>query len=304
MRHHNELIQLQTSRDTADEHVDVRLYKKKNEQFKYEPLYDAVITPKKLVNGANVIDTYRAFLDNEQYIYDFVDESYISSFGYRNHYIHDLMIYGYNDEQQVFHVYSYHGPKLTEYDIPYEEYALAYDSGHQENQYHYTSLYKKKEDEYRIDIDKIGNYLLDYLEGINTYNRENLHEVALYKPQFGINIYNEIKYMIAYERERRTHIDMPGMYCIYDHKRLMKERVVYLDQHTDLKCPIKLQKQFQTVERAGQLFAMLALKLDQTGFRNKTDFENMMKRIDILKEMEEKTLSEYYEYNRNVFESV
>lgn len=301
---YNEFIQIYSCRNKEDEHVDIRLYNKNCDQFRYEPLYDAIISPKKLVSRRNVIETYKSFLDNNQYIYDFVDKFYISSSGFKDHYIHDLLVYGYNNEKQVFYVYSYYGSKLKEYEIPYAEYIKAYDSEYQETRLHHTTLYRKKDDEFRIDIKKIGNYILDYIEGINTYNRESLHEVCLYKPKFGINVYDDIKYMLEYERDRNAKIDIPGIYCVYDHKRLMRERVWYLNKCTELVCPDSLLEDFQAVEKAGQTFAMLAVKLARENFNNLHDFENMMKRIDILKEMEEKTLSEYYEYNRNVFESV
>ena len=96
--------------------------------FKYEPLHEAIIAPKRFVYGESVIDVYKALLDSEQYIYDFVDKYYIKSFGFNRHFIHDLLLYGYDDEKQEFWCYAYNGRKLSHFMIPYREYIAAYNS--------------------------------------------------------------------------------------------------------------------------------------------------------------------------------
>ena len=94
---YSEFIQIHTSRNREDEKAEIRLYNKDHDMFKYEPLHEAVIAPKRLVYGERVIDVYKALLDSEQYIYDFVDKYYIKSFGYSRSFIHDLLLYGYDD---------------------------------------------------------------------------------------------------------------------------------------------------------------------------------------------------------------
>ena len=68
--------------------------------------------------GDCVLDVNRALLKSGQYIYDFVDKFFISHFGYQYNFIHDLLLYGYDDQQCVFHTCAFSGPKLTEFDIP------------------------------------------------------------------------------------------------------------------------------------------------------------------------------------------
>lgn len=82
---YSEFIQIYTRRNREDEKVEIRLYNKDEEMFKYEPLYDAIITPKRLVYGDQVIDVYKALLNSDQYIYDFVDKYYVKSFGFNIH---------------------------------------------------------------------------------------------------------------------------------------------------------------------------------------------------------------------------
>lgn len=301
---YSEFIQMYTFRVREEEKVDVRLYNKDNEMFKYEPLHEAIIAPKRLVYGEQIIDVYKAMLNSEQYIYDFVDKYYIKSYGFEENYIHDLLIYGYDDDRQMFYAYAYNGNKLRKFDIPYNEYIAAYNSEYMQSRLHITTLYRKKDEEFHVNINKIGTYLRDYLNGVNTYNRESLQKVELYKPQFGLNMYDELKYMIDYAREKMIKVDMPNIYCVYDHKRLMRERIIYLDEHTDLKCSDDLKDKFQSLEQSGNIFALLSMKLNVKKMNSMNDYNHLMKRIDILKETEEEAYNKYYEYNRSVFENV
>ena len=239
------------------------MYNKDNEMFKYEPLHDAFIAPKRLVYGEQIIDVYKALLDSEQYIYDFVDKYYIKLFGFKNHFIHDLLIYGYDDNEQIFWVLAYNGSKLKKFSVPYSEYIEVYNSEYMQTRHHITMLYRKKDGEYHIK--KIGVYFMDYLHSINTFNRESLHKVNLYKSKFGLDIYDELKYILEYDLENHLKINIPDLYCLYDHKRFMCERVGSLQKISQLDCLPELAEKFNKIKQSGSILAMLAIKLNQTG---------------------------------------
>lgn len=300
---YGEFIQWYTYRDREDERTRVNLYKDKNERYIYEPLHETVATPKQLAGGKDIISAFKSFLDDGQYIYDFVDLYYIRSLRRNDHFMHDILIYGYDDGLQMFHVYAYHGAKLAQWDIPYAEYEAAYDSDYQRAQFHLTVLYRKKDAEFHPDIGRIGNHLLDYLEGINTYNREAPLSVELYKPRFGLDVYDEMKYSLRCMRDWNLLLDIPEMYCIYEHKCFMHERVAYLDGCTDVKCPDSLRDRFAQMKESGRIMAMLALELNQKRLSSEEDYNALMHRFDVMKELEKAVLSEYYEHNRSVFEN-
>jgi len=300
---YSEFIQMHTYRGREDERMHVNLYNNKNERFLYEPLYTTMSPYKQFVGGNDVICVFKCLLNDEQYIYDFVDHFYIRSFGINEHFIHDILIYGYDDDLQVFYAYAYHGTKLSEFDIPYSEYEAAYNSDYQKEKSHLTLLYRKKDERFYPNICRIGYHLLDYLNGINTYNRESPLSVDLYKPIFGLEVYDELKYNLQYMRDWNLRIDIPDMYCVYDHKKFMHERVVYLDEHTDVKCPDDLKSKFAEIENAGRIMIMLVMKLNRIGLSNETDYNNLMRRFDRMKELEKEAFTNYYEYNRSVFEN-
>lgn len=301
---YSEFIQLHTYRGREDEQMHVSLYNNKNERFLYEPLYTTMSPYKQFVGSNDVVCAFKCLLNDEQYIYDFVDHFYIRSFGRNEHFIHDILIYGYDDDLQVFHAYAYHGTKLSEFDIPYSEYEAAYNSDYQKERTHLTILYRKKNERFYPNICRIGNHLLDYLDGINTYNRESPLSVNLYKPKFGLDVYDELKYNLQYMCDWNLKINIPYMYCVYDHKKFMHERVIYLDRHSDVKCPNDQKNRFAEIENAGRIMIMLVMKLNRMGLSSEIDYNNLMRRFDRMKELEKEAFTKYYEYNRSVFENV
>lgn len=143
---------------------------------------------------------------------------------------------------------------------------------------------------------------MDYVGSVNSYDRESLHRVFLYKPEFGLKIYDELKYMLEYVCSYRLDIDIPN--CLYGHKRFMKSRVGYLNETAQLSCPPDLQKKFERIEKSAGILAMLAMKMNQTGLQGEDDRRAFIKRVDSLKAIEEEAYTSYYERNCSVFENV
>ena len=300
---YSEFIQWNTYRNREDERMHMRIYNNKNEMFLYEPLDGTVFMPGQFADGDHIVSTYESFLMNYQYIYDFVDSYYISSDPRNYHCMHDLLIYGFNDDRRVLFAFAYHGDRLVQLEIPYSEYEAAYNSDYQKERFHCTTLYRIKNAVFHTNIARIGNHLLDYLGGINTYNRESPLSVDLYKPKFGVDVYDELKYNLQYMRDWNLEIDIPDMCCVYDHKRFMHERVIYLDKCTEIKCPNVLKNKFAELETAGKIMLMLVMKLNRKGLSCETDYNNLVRRFDMMKDLEKATFSKYYEYNRSVFEN-
>ena len=122
-------------------------------------------------------------------------------------------------------------------------------------------------------------------------------------PKFGIKVYDELKYMLEYACEYRIDINVPDIYCLYDHKKFMADRVRYLNGAEHLSCSPELQEKFDRIEHSGRILMMLAVKLNQTEFQKQEDRRAFIKRVDILRDLEEEAYTKYYEYNRLAFES-
>jgi len=302
---YSEFIQLVTHREREEEYTNIRLYNNKNDQFVYEPLENITMASAKfLVQGRSIVDIYKNFLNNGHYIYDFVDKCYIKCLDIRNNFIHDLLIYGYDDEKNIFNVFVYNGLKLAEIEIPYEEYIAAYNSEYKIGRLNLTILYRRKEEEYKVDLRKIKWYLSDYINGINTYNRENLHEVKLYKPQFGLNIYDELIYMFNFLYNLKMQIRMADLYCFYEHKKLMTERISYLRSNLNVRCTNELLNEFKSIEGECRKIVMLYIKMSQKNFNEQKDLEKLLAYIKEVREKEKIAYDGYFNLNKDIFNSL
>jgi hypothetical protein len=70
-----------------------------------------------------------------------------------------------------------------------------------------------------------------------------------------------------------------------------------------VKCPNDLKNKFAEIENAAKIMIMLVMKLNQKGLSNEINYNSLMHRFGVIKELEKNAFSEYYEYNRSVFEN-
>ena len=127
--------------------------------------------------------------------------------------------------------------------------------------------------------------------------------MLLYKPKFGLKVYDELKYAPEYACEYRIDINIPDIYCMYDHKKFMTDRIRSLNEAKHLMCSPELQEKFDQIGHSGRILMMFAVKLNQTEMKKQEDRKAFSRRIDTLKDMEEEAYTKYYEYNRLAFES-
>jgi len=299
--YYSNFIQIYTAR-FHDENVIVRLYDNED-QNDYEPLQNVKISGSRLQVGDEIIEMYKRFIDNEYYIYTFCDDAYISTMNIIVHRMHDILIHGYDDETENFNVYAYNGPKLVEFNVSYEDFIKAYESDFTRDYGHLTVLYKKKNQEFNINIEKIKWHLLDYYEGVNTLKRERPYGAAHYKAQWGIKIYDELIHLCDLRIQKNRNIGMAEIYCFYEHKKDMVNRVRYLNEHTPLKCTESILKLFEETEKSAKRFANFINKIKMKGY-NTQDFEKIEQRIKHVEELDKEALSRYIEYNKEEFKRI
>ena len=75
--------------------------------------------------------------------------------------------------------------------------------------------------------------------------------------------------------------------CLYPHKKENYGRIT---------------ARFSEIAASGKILVLLTMKLNQKGF-SPSDCEALLRRFSLLKEMEKRTYTDYYEANRSVFEN-
>ena len=92
----------------------------------------------------------------------------------------------------------------------------------------------------------------DYLNGTETFARENpnvFHPDSL--TMNGIDTYPEFDELIDYAIQNNyKNLRRSDMYCLYEHKKVMFDRVVYLNERDFLKASSELIEEFESIKNS------------------------------------------------------
>lgn len=299
--YYSEFIQMYTHRD-LDDNIFVRTY---NNLFleRYDPLECIQISPFKLKLGKDIIEFFKMMINNQYYIYTFCDKFYIKILNINHHMNHDILIYGYDDNLKSFKAYVYKGNWLDKVNITYDEFILSYNSDFFED--NFTMLYRKKDRNFDINLEKIKWHLLDYIEGVNTFNRECANERPQLSTKWGVDVYDEMLKMYKRNFENNDSFNIAETYCFYEHKKDMLDRVVFLNESSPIKCTDEIIGNLKLIKEESLVVVNKLLKCKLTGFNDTSNTLNSItKYFNKMKVLEFDVLNLYYKNNKNVFEEI
>ena len=166
------------------------------------------------------------------YIYTDADMFFIrdnEQFG-KNHNPHDLMIYGY--EEKNIYIYMYGETKINSHIIGFNDFLKGYYSEYcNEDCYRNRAiLFKPNSRNYTVNVERIRWHIHDYMNDIETFARERPN---IFNPDsltvHGNHTYDEfIKLYDHLLGKPYKFLRRADMYCFYEHKKVMYDRVVYL----------------------------------------------------------------------------
>lgn len=205
---------------------------------------------------------------------------------------HDLLVIGYDDISKVFVCADFKlniNNKYEVFECTYEDLRLAFMDAHKcmKDSYlnHMVYLYRLKDQcDYEFDINNIVFGLSEYLFGNipeywKEYNYANLQNVT-----FGIKYYDVIcSYLSEYNP---YHINTSIIYLMYDHKKMMIERLKELCEHN--KTVFKYIEMYKQMYDEMQIIVNLTIKYDIT--HNKNLINKIIQNLIKVKEHEERVL--------------
>lgn len=301
---YSEFIQMYTFRDFED-CVHIKLYDYGNTD-EFEPLENIRIHPYRLKLDNDIINVFKSFIKNGYYINVFGD--FFKSKNIKNirHQYCEMLLYGFSDQKNAFKAFTFNGNKLEEFEIDYENFLEIYYSDYVDQFINTTMLYKLKSEKYELNIEKIKWHLLDYIEGIDTLKRERpLLYNSLDRPQWGINCYDEIINMYNILIEKNRYIGVGETYCVYEHKKDMLNRIIYLDKNSILKCNEEILILFKKVETQSMVVLNMVLRIDQMKRINAIPkIEKLILQVNKLKELEEEAIYKYLTFNKSQLDSI
>lgn len=179
-----------------------------------------------------IIDLIVRSIDNGYYMTVYLDRFYIP--GIRNyqksHMTHEAMVFGYDLENEKIHIIEYTEAYMTQFVITFEEFRQAYEHCDQRR---YEDVHLLKFDgqrHYEFDLINVSEQMKDYLSSRNTSERYRINSNPVYSPFviFGMDVYKELRFLLDYNQLK---FDIRVFNSIWEHKKIMKERVKYIADH-------------------------------------------------------------------------
>ena len=157
-----------------------------------------------------------------QYLFFLIDRFYISSYSeyQRQHLVHEIFVYGYDDEKKVFYTSdnSQNG-KYVDSEISFEDLTSARENV--KPNFMYLSEINRQGASY-IDMDKIR-----YMATCYIHSKANYFDIR-YTPGsiFGVKVFKE--YIQRLSTDHKLMGDYRPLHLFWEHKELMLRRISYL----------------------------------------------------------------------------
>ncbi len=248
-----------------------------------------------------LVERFMFWIKNDYYIQCFMNEGEIpGTYMYANKQfaLNEQLIYGFSKPNKVFYLMAFNEKKhLVQMKLGFNDLVSAFFSAQTQQLSEQSSwisvgkkyglmLYKiKKQIIYKFSLENFIIQLDEYISGKNSaihfiwLNTEKMDHA------FGIQVYDALeKWINKYTTE---FIDYRSFFCLWDHKKIMNERLKFLYDNNFL--DKDYTGEYDEVVKISNHIRLEILKYDYKGRRNVID--SIIKRLRQLKDLEYKILS-------------
>ena len=175
-------------------------------------------------------------IDMENYFFLNIDTFYIPNYDSTEHRGHCIFLFGYDTDNNTFHIADFFSGKYDRQECSFEEFYKAYiHFSLSENQVfdNVVLLSRRRghiyDKSYALNPQMIKKSLIDYLDAKYPYNKYKEFEMPqMAERYYGIAIYNILISLANDYKDTRDRIN-PMLFALnYEHKRIMRKRVEYM----------------------------------------------------------------------------
>ncbi len=252
----------------------------------------------------DINDYIMKHIDQNYYLYFQVDEFFIHNRRayQKQHYIHDLLVYGYDEEKQIYNVVGYNNDFIyIESTITFEEFKQAFLNNNIDKDKNYWAdrifmFQYKKNSKYEFNLDLVKHLLKEYLNSENSYERYNRFDNPTKEKVYGIEVYNKVLEHLDYAKHDikcfkhlpEGHLDNRLFRLIMEHKQLMAMRLEYINKNiVDIS---DLVKEYGDVVKISHNSILLSIKYEIT--QNKKTLDHLIEDVKMIQEQDCKLLNQ------------
>lgn len=215
----------------------------------YNYIFDKDVFTSEYARTINTPIHFSSFIEQDKYIYAWVDQYYISSTQYFNceHNIHPIMIYGYDDERDIYFCIGFSIRRSVYFlEVKRDEYHKALESAFGIRQYinddDYFCLFKPRTKlRIKFVLERFINQLSDYICGQGSLNIAYFSNFEVFdEPDkynhsaFGIEVTRAFCEILKNRHSEGRVFDYRVMHMICENKGLIYTRLQYLSKVFDL----------------------------------------------------------------------
>lgn len=301
---YNYYIQLQFANNINHPEIGARLDFENLFEWESCPfLYFQKINRKLIQSGwGTITDFIIECIDQGYYLYFTVDSFYIDIYDtyQRAHFIHPLLIYGYNQDERLFYVAdNCHDGKYSYETVSFEQLTQGYDEAVKYDEEFYldgVNLVQRQKRErfynwyhtYEFDLNLVKSSIEDYLSstGLVEHGMVPLEQWKRDTLVYGMTCY---QYILNYLKNLdQYHYDIRTFFVLFEHKKIMAERIKYMMDYHYLKEDIDLIKRFETIRASSEMLHNSWLKYGITG--KTTTLNKITEQLKQLGELEEESM--------------
>ena len=245
-----------------------------------------------------IISLLQKQIENEIYPYLLADRFYLpyqTNSHDKNHYVHEILITGYNSASSVFYIYDHLEGKYGKYgeavcsfcDIA-KAYIRAHTSGtfdwlngvvglFYRTEYDFGCRRAKKDLQYEINIRMFKDLLADYLSSQSSNDRwcYPLSWMRDDELLFGLDVYDGLsghaQRASEVSGEAVSEMEISGFYCLLEHKKLMRERLINFSGKRIIRNADGLIQENRSILRIAELLLIHVLKFNFSRQKDNSD---------------------------------
>jgi hypothetical protein len=194
------------------------------------PFLDYYIISKEFIISKNIslLDIIVEAVDLNYYLFMYIDRYYIPVYStyQKQHFEHEIFISGYNlNKKTIIFSDNISYGKFETAECTIEEFEKAYWNISDKHTFmtEIKFLRQRSNEQFKFNLKNVINQLKNYL-----YSNETFDLLYLQDCDFGFKAYKKILQMIDSSIEKRELIDIRPFHIIYEHKLLMKNRILYM----------------------------------------------------------------------------
>ncbi len=186
-------------------------------------------------NPINGIDYIISAINDGYYFYSFADEYYMPdrSMYRKHHFIHDIFVFGYDDEKKEFQILGYDDKEqfatsLISYRAFQDAFLSKADDLRQLWNDRIFLFQYNPEAKYYFDIQVVIELISEYLDSGNSDMRYRSFHNPTNKFVFGIKIYDSLIEYYQLLSAEQVKYDARIPFLLWEHKKCMRDRINYL----------------------------------------------------------------------------